>query len=70
MTVPFKIVAKYKGADQQQSWARGKPGTQAKKATYINESDYLKYSPDLLSRWNRFYLVEVFKMHDGKWCLI
>jgi len=27
MTVPFKIVAKYKGADQQQSWARGKPGT-------------------------------------------
>lgn len=70
MSVPFKVVGKYKPINLQKSWDRGKPGTQAKKATYINESDYLKYSTELLKRWVDLYDVEVFKMVDSKWVLI
>ena len=41
-------------------WARGKPLTQAKKRVYVNEEDYLKYSPELIRRWKELYIVEVY----------
>lgn len=67
MTTPHKIIARYKSPELQKSWSRGKEGTQAKKATYVNKDDYLKYSPETLARWEKMYDVSAFKMVGKKW---
>jgi len=67
MSVPYKIIARYRSPELQESWNRGKEGTQAKKATYVNMDDYLKYSPETISRWRKMYDVSIFKMVNKKW---
>lgn len=63
----FKIVGRYKEKENQESWNRGKPLTQAKKRTYINEEDFNKYSPKLIERWERLYYVEVYENINDVW---
>jgi len=67
MTTPYKIVAHFRSSDLQKSWSRGKEGTQAKKATYVNYDDYKKYSPETIKRWLKLYDVTAFEMINGKW---
>lgn len=61
----YKVVGRYKKQTLQKSWCRGKEGTQAKKRTYINKSDYDKYAHDLIKRWKCHYDVEIYKDVDG-----
>jgi hypothetical protein len=66
----FKVVGRYKKQENQKSWCRGKPGTQAKKRVYIDEFDYLKYSSELIARWATIYDVEIYKKEGSKWALV
>lgn len=56
----YKVVARHKEESQQPSWLRGKPFTQAKKRVYVNYSDFLTYSPSLISRYEKNYDVEIY----------
>jgi len=67
VNIPRKLVARFKKEEDQQSWNRGKEGTQAKKATYVNLDDYKKYSPETIKRWLKLYDVTAFEMINGKW---
>ncbi len=66
----YKVVGRYKKADQQKPWCRGKEGTQAKKRTYIDKTTFDKHSPDLIKRWGTLYDVEVYNHIDGNWQLL
>ena len=67
VNTPRKLVARFKKKEDQQSWNRGKQGTQAKKAIYITNDDYKKYSPETIKRWLELYDVTAFIMVNRKW---
>jgi hypothetical protein len=68
--VPHKVVGRYKAKEFQKNWCKGKPGVQAKKRVYSTLSDFLRYSPELIKRWEEMYVVEVYKMDShGNWKL-
>ena len=67
MNRTFKIVGRYLPVEEQKSWCRGKPNTQAKKRVYASEEDFLKYSPETIERWKKMYSVEIYEMVNGKW---
>ena len=66
----YKVVGRFKKKEDQKSWCRGKEGTQAKKRTYINDVDYMKYSPELIERWAKLYDVEIHKNNGDTWDLV
>lgn len=66
----YKVVGKFKKKEDQKNWCKGREGTQAKKRVYINDADYMKYSPNLIERWARLYDVEIYKNNGGNWILI
>lgn len=63
----YKVVGRFREKELQESWNQGKPGTQAKKRVYISLDDFIKYSPDLITRWETSYDVEVYKNEDNEW---
>ena len=66
----YKVVGRYKEKEFQESWCRGKPHTQAKKRVYVDEVDFLKYSPDLIKRWKRMYYIEVYNKINSEWTIL
>ena len=60
----YKVIGRHKEKENQRSWLTGRPLTQAKKRVYVNESDFLKYSPELISRYKKFYYVEIYKFSE------
>jgi len=45
--------------------------TQAKKRVYVNRDDFLRYSPDLIKRYEKIYYVEVYRFDElNGWILI
>lgn len=67
MNRTFKVVGIHRPKEWQESWCRGKPNTQAKKRVYTSKKDFDKYSPDLISRWENYYQVEVYELVNDKW---
>lgn len=66
----FKVVAIFRNPEQNPSWNRGKEGTQAKKQTYVSESDFKKYSPILIKRWKKIWDVKCYELINEKWIAI
>jgi len=67
----YKVIGRHKEKDLQPSWHIGRPMTQAKKRVYVNRDDFLRYSPDLIKRYEKIYYVEVYRFDElNGWILI
>ena len=64
MAVSYKVIGRHKEKDKQPSWRTGRPLTQAKKRVYVSEADFLRYSPELIARYKKFYYVEIYMLSE------
>jgi len=64
VAVSYKVIGRHKEKESQPSWITGRPLTQAKKRVYVSEADFIRYSPDLITRYKKFYYVEVYMFSE------